>query len=137
MSRHRMKTLSYDDEDLDDEDYESADAEEQELLEQYTSEVLNQLRAGQPSASASREEVQEALWHYYNDVDKSVNYLRNKKAKELKKQQPAPATKSKGSAGKFFLFGSCRNHDWARLSTVPFNFLLHCRCIQNRKCGKF
>ncbi|KAJ9398086.1 hypothetical protein DTO282F9_4996 [Paecilomyces variotii] len=98
MSRHRMKTLSYDDEDLDDEDYESADAEEQELLEQYTSEVLNQLRAGQPSVSASREEVQEALWHYYNDVDKSVNYLRNKKAKELKKQQPAPAAKSKGSA---------------------------------------
>lgn len=72
-----MKTLSYDDEDLDDEDYESADAEEQELLEQYTSEVLNQLRAGQPSVSASREEVQEALWHYYNDVDKSVNYLRS------------------------------------------------------------
>lgn len=76
MSRHRMKTLSYDDDDLDEDDYE-ADPEEQELLQQYTSEVLSQLRAGQPSVSASKEEIQEALWHYYNDVEKSVNYLRS------------------------------------------------------------
>lgn len=72
-----MKTLSYDEDDIDDE-YDSADPEEQELLEQYTKEVLNQLRTGQPSVVASRDEVQEALWHYYNDVDKSVNYLRSR-----------------------------------------------------------
>ncbi|GAD96109.1 elongation factor Tu GTP binding domain protein [Paecilomyces variotii No. 5] len=114
MSRHRMKTLSYDDDDFDEDDYE-ADPEEQELLEQYTSEVLNQLRVGQPSVSASREEIQEALWHYYNDMEKSVNYLRNKKAKELKKQQPAPAAKSKGSAVPAYpappiSFASCSAH---------------------------
>lgn len=76
MSRHRVKSLDYDEDDLDD-DYDEADPEEQELLEEYTNEVLSQLRAGQPSVTASREEVQEALWHYYNDVQKSVNYLRS------------------------------------------------------------
>lgn len=79
MSRHRMKSLSYDEDDLDDDydDYDSPDPEEQEQLEEYTREVLSQLRAGQSPVTASREEVQEALWHYYNDVGKAVNYLRS------------------------------------------------------------
>ncbi|TPR04568.1 KH domain family protein [Aspergillus niger] len=83
MSRHRIKA-------------------EEEFLEQCTTEVLNQLRAGDPAVTASRDEVQEALWHYYNDVEKSVNYLRGKKTKEVKKKQapapaPAPAAKAKAS----------------------------------------
>ncbi|PWY68129.1 hypothetical protein BO94DRAFT_540322 [Aspergillus sclerotioniger CBS 115572] len=99
MSRHRVKAVSYDEDDFDD-GYDSPDPEEQEFLQQCTTEVLNQLRAGDPSVTATRDEVQEALWHYYNDVEKSVNYLRNKKAKEIKKKAPAPAavpaTKAKG-----------------------------------------
>lgn len=74
MSRQRVKNVSYDDDDYD--GYDSADPEEQEFLEQCTAEVLAQLLSGEPSVTATRDEVQEALWHYYNDVEKSVNYLR-------------------------------------------------------------
>ncbi|PYH37340.1 putative translation elongation factor EF-1 subunit [Aspergillus neoniger CBS 115656] len=101
MSRHRVKAVSYDEDDFDD-DYDSPDPEEEEFLEQCTAEVLNQLRAGDPPVTATRDEVQEALWHYYNDVEKSVNYLRGKKTKEVKKKQasaPAPAVKAKASTG--------------------------------------
>lgn len=77
MSKSRVKNVGYDDDDYyDDDGYDSADPEEQELLTRCTNEVLSQLLAGQPSVTASKEDVQEALWHYYNDVEKSVNYLR-------------------------------------------------------------
>lgn len=75
MSRHRVKAVSYDEDDYDD-GYYSPDPEEQEFLEQCTTEVLNQLRAGDPSVIATRSEVQDALYHYYDDIEKSVNYLR-------------------------------------------------------------
>ena len=71
-----MKNVGYDEDDFDD-DYDSPDPEEQEYVEECTKEVQNQLRSGEPSVTATREEVQEALWHYYNDVGKSVNYLRS------------------------------------------------------------
>jgi hypothetical protein len=75
MSRQRVKNVDYDGDDYDD-GYDSPDPEEQEILEQCTAAVLAQLLSGEPSVTASRDEVQEALWHYYNDVEKSVNYLR-------------------------------------------------------------
>jgi elongation factor 1 alpha-like protein len=122
MSRHRVKSLEYDDD--FDEEYDEADPEEQEQLEAYTNEVLKELHTGQPPVTASREEVQEALWHYYNDVPKSVNYLRSmiiytdlvctplirfillgKKVKETKKET-APATKPKIGGGKSFFIRS-------------------------------
>lgn len=72
-----MKNVGYDDDDFEDDDgYDSPDPEEQEFLQQCTAAVLGQLRAGQPSVTATTEEVQEALWHYYNDIEKAVNYLR-------------------------------------------------------------
>lgn len=77
MSRHRMKTVNYDDDDLADDD-DGYDSEEQEYLEQCITEVLGQLRVGEPSVTATRGEVQEALWHYYNDIEKAVGYLRSK-----------------------------------------------------------
>ncbi|OOF98957.1 hypothetical protein ASPCADRAFT_140464 [Aspergillus carbonarius ITEM 5010] len=108
MSRHRVKAVSYDEDEFDD-GYDSPDPEEQEFLQQCTTEVLNQLRTGDPSVTATRDEVQEALWHYYNDVEKSVNYLRNKKAKEIKKKQPAPAAapavKAKGKHTHLYFLG--------------------------------
>ena len=75
MSRHRIKDIDYDDDDFYDEDA-PADPEEQEFLQQCTTAVLQQLGAGQPSVTATKGEVQDALWHYYNDIEKSVNYLR-------------------------------------------------------------
>ncbi|KAL4817258.1 hypothetical protein BDW67DRAFT_174826 [Aspergillus spinulosporus] len=100
MSRHRVKAVSYDDDDYDDYDdgYDSQDPEEREFLEECTREVQSQLAAGDPPVSATRDEVQEALWHYYNDVDKSVNYLRGKKTKEADKK--AAAAKAKVNTGK-------------------------------------
>lgn len=77
MSRHRVKDVGYDDDDYySDDGYASPDPEEQEFLQQCTTAVLQQLGAGQPSITATKEEVQEALWHYYNDIEKSVSYLR-------------------------------------------------------------
>ncbi|KAL2870802.1 putative translation elongation factor EF-1 subunit [Aspergillus lucknowensis] len=111
MSRHRVKAVSYDEDDYDeydedDDGYDSQDPEEKEFLEECTREVLSQLAAGVPSVSASRGEAQEALWHYYNDVEKSVNYLRGKKTKETGKKKPTAAltAKPKGITGKETLF---------------------------------
>ncbi|KAJ5646636.1 HBS1-like protein [Penicillium lividum] len=102
MSRHRVKNVGYDDDDYSDDGYDSPDPEEQEHLQRCTEDVLSQLREGQPSVTATKTEVQEALWHYYNDVEKSVFYLRGfsshpgKKEKEVKKQQvPAASLKNK------------------------------------------
>ncbi|KAL5343655.1 elongation factor Tu GTP binding domain protein [Aspergillus crustosus] len=100
MSRHRVKAVSYDDDDYDDydEDNYEQDPEEREILEQCTREVQDQLAVGDSSVSATREEAQEALWHYYNDIEKSVNYIRGKKTKEVeKKKVPNTAAKVKGS----------------------------------------
>ncbi|OQE29066.1 hypothetical protein PENFLA_c004G06707 [Penicillium flavigenum] len=112
MSRHRIKDVGYDDDDFYDDDDELADPEEQEFLQQCTTAVLQQLRAGQPSVTATKEEVQDALWHYYNDIDKSVNYLRGKREKEAAKLQkskiqpvpayPAPPSTAHFSAADFF-----------------------------------
>ncbi|KAJ5928976.1 Translation elongation/initiation factor/Ribosomal beta-barrel [Penicillium verhagenii] len=87
MSRHRVKNVGYDDDDYSDDGYDSPDPEEQEHLQRCTDDVLSQLRAGTSPVIATKDEVQEALWHYYNDVEKSVNYLRGKKEKEAKKPQ--------------------------------------------------
>lgn len=138
-----MKNVSYYDDDYDD-GYDSPDPEEQEILERCTAEVLAQLLSGEPSVTATRDEVQEALWHYYNDVEKSVNYLRGglhgccwrmaergerrltrvtcasgKKAKEIKKQSATPPVAAKGK-GKLFavqcLFVSVFACGWARIT---------------------
>ncbi|PLB41356.1 putative translation elongation factor EF-1 subunit [Aspergillus candidus] len=100
MSRHRIKAVGYDDEELDDYDDDGYNSEEQEFAQQCSEEVFKQLRTGDSPVTATREEVQESLWHYYNDVEKTVNYIRNKKAKETKKKQsaPAPVAKAKGSS---------------------------------------
>lgn len=78
MSKNRVKNVGYDDDDYYSDDEYEADPEEQEFLQQCTAAVLEELRTGQPSVTATKEEIQEALWHYYNDVEKSVNYLRGR-----------------------------------------------------------
>lgn len=94
MSRHRVKNVGYDDDEYeDDEGYESPDPEEQEFLKQCTALVSQQLRAGQPSVTATTEEIQEALWHYYNDIEKSTNYLRGTLAQEYLRPRLLPRTR--------------------------------------------
>ena len=56
---------------------------------------------GPDGAKVTVKQVEEALWHYYFDVDKSVTYLRNKFV------SPAKSTKStpkKVPEGKLFFF---------------------------------
>ena len=113
MSKYRVKSVDYDEDDLDEdeeEDYD-ADPEEQEYLEECTNEVLKQLRSGNPSiTTVTRNEVQESLWHYYNDVDKSVRYLRSEfyyfiqaLRKKKKKKFAGKRKKGKGKSDRFFL----------------------------------
>lgn len=78
MSRHRVKNIDYDSEDLDDEydDYEEEEEqvspEDKEQLRQGTIKVREVLGV-EPIATDA--EIQESLWHYYYDVEKTVNYL--------------------------------------------------------------
>ncbi|KAJ5717859.1 HBS1-like protein [Penicillium malachiteum] len=107
MSKNRVKNVGYDDDDFyDDDGYDSPDPEEQEHLKQCTDLVSVQLQTGVPSVTASKEEIQEALWHYYNDVEKTVNYLRGKKEKEAQKQQAtASGLKTKAQVWENILTG--------------------------------
>ncbi|KIW93372.1 translation elongation factor Tu [Cladophialophora bantiana CBS 173.52] len=110
MSNRRVKSLALDEDDYDDyEDYDDdygddggdneLSAEDKELLRQGTIKVRAALG---PAFPATENEIQEALWHYYYDIGKSVTYLKNK-------QKPAPiATKKEahGSKSKLVLVDS-------------------------------
>jgi elongation factor 1 alpha-like protein len=81
MSKHRIKTVTVDDDLYDDFDDAEGEADETEAL---TTEDREQLRLGTlkvrealTGVSASDREIQEALWHYYYDVGKSVTYLKS------------------------------------------------------------
>lgn len=92
MSRHRVKTIGYDDDDYE-EDYDEEEGieEESELTEEDreqlrlgTIEVQNLLQLLQQDDNAAggvekitEKEIREALWHYYYDVDKAVGYLKS------------------------------------------------------------
>jgi elongation factor 1 alpha-like protein len=83
MSNRRVKSLAYDDDDLndgyDDDDYDEADdnelsPEDKEQMRQGTIKVRSALG---PDFPATDVEIQEALWNYYYDVAKSVAYLKS------------------------------------------------------------
>lgn len=85
MSKHRIKNVSVDDDLYDDFDDNEGEADETETL---TAEDKEQLRRGTVEVrealagiSASDSEIQEALWHYYYDVGKSVTYLKSQHPK--------------------------------------------------------
>ncbi|PGH15027.1 translation elongation factor Tu [Helicocarpus griseus UAMH5409] len=92
MSRHRIKNLSYD----DDDDYASDDdtgadelsPEDREQMRQCTVLVRELLSADTPPVPASDEEIWESLWYYYYDVEKVAGYLRKKHAPKVPKKQP-------------------------------------------------
>jgi elongation factor 1 alpha-like protein len=81
MSKHRVKNVSLHDDLYDDFDDDEGEDNETEAL---TAEDKEQLRLGTlkvrealPGISVSDSEIQEALWHYYYDVAKSVTYLKS------------------------------------------------------------
>lgn len=94
MSRHKIvKNLDLDDE-LD--DYDGADYED-EGGEELTEEDKENMRVGTIAVrealgdgvpGVTDKDIQEALWHYYYDVEKSVNYLiQSRMPKEEKKKK--------------------------------------------------
>ena len=87
MSRHRVKAVAMDDDDYyEDNDYgdeETAGEGGDELSEHDrqqlrlgTIEVRKQLGS---EYNPSDSEIQEALWHYYYDIGKSVAYLKSQR----------------------------------------------------------
>lgn len=102
MSRHQafrnvQSTVSehlYDDDDYYSDEAEELGEEDKALLEQGTADVRAAL--GVEADKVTTEQIQEALWHYYYDVDKSVTYLLTKfiappppkTAKSAQKPQP-------------------------------------------------
>src|SRR4051794_33643673 len=92
MSRHRM---DYEDE-LD--DYDEYSDQEEELspedraqMKQGTAEVKAALSS--QASKVTDAQIQEALWHYFYDVDKTVAYLVTKFIDSPKKAAPKAAEK--------------------------------------------
>ncbi|KAL9601840.1 MAG: hypothetical protein Q9179_002731 [Wetmoreana sp. 5 TL-2023] len=81
MSRPKLvKTMNLNREldDYDGADYDDDfDASDEPLLQQGVQKVRAVLG---PSVDVSNEDIEDSLWHYYYDVDKTVNYLLQQKA---------------------------------------------------------
>lgn len=98
MSRHQdIRNLDYQDvmddyEGYSDEDNELS-PEDQALMREGTAEVRAAL--GGEVSKVTTAQIEEALWHYYYDVDKSVAYLVSKFIDPPKKA-PKSAQKSNG-----------------------------------------
>lgn len=86
MAHRRVKDVGYDEDDLGDYSEEEYYGEEVEGEAAPSAEDEEQMRAGtisvrqalgETSAFVTDTEIQEALWHYYYDVGKSVTYLKS------------------------------------------------------------
>ncbi|CBX96162.1 hypothetical protein IAQ61_001337 [Plenodomus lingam] len=84
----RTRNIAYEDDDdddiYDDYDYDNEGDEEGDAATEHDKEQMRmatiRVREALPDVSdfISDEQVQEALWHYYYDVGKSVTYLKNR-----------------------------------------------------------
>ncbi|KAK1759528.1 Hsp70 protein-domain-containing protein [Echria macrotheca] len=102
MSRHQdIRNLDYkgvmDDYEGYSDDENEPSEEDQALMKQGTAEV--QAALGVEVSKVTTAQIEEALWHYYYDVDKSVAYLISKFIDPPKKKATKPAQKSNGAAG--------------------------------------
>lgn len=81
--------------DPDEDDYEEElSSEDKAAMESGTIAVRKAL--GDDASKVTLDQIQEALWHYYYDVEKSVGYLRNK----FVAPPPKPAPKKAAPEGK-------------------------------------
>ncbi|KAK3939099.1 putative glucose-regulated protein 78 of hsp70 family [Diplogelasinospora grovesii] len=134
MSRHKdVRNLDYE-EVLD--EYEGYSDEEQELspedhalMKVCTVDVKDRL--GDAASKVSTAQIEEALWHYYYDVDKTVAYLNSKfiaPPQKTVKGSPKPNGKSfRYSLSPSLLFAlSCKDSAASRATDVPL-----CRAIDH------
>jgi homoserine acetyltransferase len=80
MSKHRVKSVALDDDfeggyDYDDDEEAGLSVEDKEQMRIGTIQVQELLGT---EFSATDDEIQEALWHYYYDVAKSVSYIKSR-----------------------------------------------------------
>ncbi|KAJ9151002.1 HBS1-like protein [Coniochaeta hoffmannii] len=127
MSRHQafrnvQSTVSehlYGDEDYySDEAEEELSAEDKAAMEQGTADVRAAL--GVEASKVTTEQIQEALWHYYYDVDKSVTYLLTKfiappPPKAAKSAQKPHSGASAYSTTKSFLSALFKDMPWGNI----------------------
>ncbi|XP_014554911.1 hypothetical protein COCVIDRAFT_39248 [Bipolaris victoriae FI3] len=137
----RTRNVDYDDDDFYDDDYYEEEGDDGGAGDRMSEEDKEQMRVGtirvreamgDMSDFTSDEQIQEALWHYYYDVGKSVSYLKNKLGiaepkKEAPKQEKAkPASRfdqaasvahqnAPASTGKQTHISSSYGHQPARL----------------------
>ncbi|MCJ1478359.1 Hsp70 suppressor, GTPase facilitates ribosomal subunit dissociation [Lambiella insularis] len=103
MSRHKLvKNMNLDDEldDFDgggtyDEDKDGAGEEElspedKAQLQEGTAQVRSILG---PEVAVTDKDIQDSLWHYYYDIEKTVTYLLNQQS------EPQPKSKKSGTKG--------------------------------------
>ncbi|EER41538.1 elongation factor Tu [Histoplasma capsulatum H143] len=104
MSRNRVKNIAYDHDDFasdDDNDSNDMTPEDREQMQQGSAQVRQLLDTDTPPIPASDEEIWEALWYYYYDVEKAVGFLRKKytpKTPKKQQQQQQQQVKVKGTA---------------------------------------
>lgn len=99
---HRVKKIEYDDDYYSDEEEGYAEeeqgytAEDRQNFATYTPVVRAELE--EAGLQASNQEIEDALWHYYWDVGKSVAYLKNTRTPRTPQQ---PAGKKEKAKSKF------------------------------------
>jgi elongation factor 1 alpha-like protein len=94
----RTRNVDYDDDDAyDDDDYYEEEADGAAGGDSMTEDDKEQMREGTIRVRealgdvgdfTSDEQIQEALWHYYYNIEKSVSYLKNKLGVETKQEAP-------------------------------------------------
>lgn len=100
MSRHRLYQNydyendldEFDGDELGEEEEEEMSAEDRAQMTAATTEVRSML--GSQASKVTTQQIQESLWHYYYDVDKTIAYLISKFI------DPAPKPPAKNKAPK-------------------------------------
>ncbi|KAF4945415.1 hypothetical protein FGADI_11917 [Fusarium gaditjirri] len=128
MSRHRIVhtfdtndiVSEFDGDYYEDEAEDELSPEDRQAMEEGTVEVRRAL--GTEANKVTKAQIEEALWHYYYDIDKSVTYL----IKTFIAPAPKPAKKAPEGMSVFFsasqrLFGTGADH--GRLSNEQMSIM--------------
>ena len=108
MSSHkRVKDVDYDDDDLYSGDEGGDELSEEDKQNFATLTPVVRAELDEVGVKVADKAIEEALWHYYWDVGKSVAYLKKQQQPKTPANKPAPAkeaTKKPAEKGKFTTF---------------------------------
>jgi elongation factor 1 alpha-like protein len=103
-SHKRVKDIDYDEDDMysgDEGDYDNAGGDELSAEDKHNfAELTPVVRAELDEAGLQIEnkEIEDALWHYFWDVGKSVTYLKNAKQPKTPATKTPPVVKEKAKS---------------------------------------